>query len=97
MVVPLPIHDIADVALEIKPFHFYHDEVDRHLDATHMLLCWLRECRLTEGFIFRRFQAGDRISMENKPLVYRRSQRWVFQHHLIIRLKSILGNTSTII
>lgn len=69
MEVSFTIRDVADAPPEIKPFHFYHDEVDRHLDATHMLLCWIRECRLTDGFIFRRFQAGDRISIENKPLV----------------------------
>jgi hypothetical protein len=59
----------ADVVLEIKPFHFYHNTEERHLDPTHMLLCWIREGRIQEGFIFRRFMASDRISAENKPLV----------------------------
>jgi hypothetical protein len=59
----------ANDVLEIKPFHLYHNMEERHLDPTHMLLCWMRECRFHEGFIFRRFMANDRISAENKPLV----------------------------
>jgi len=55
--------------LEIKPFHLFHNLKERHLDATHMILCWMRECRITEGYLFRRFLAEDRISPENKPLV----------------------------
>jgi hypothetical protein len=61
--------NVRDVGLEIKPFHFYHNMEERHLDPTHMLLCWIRECRITEGFLFRRFMANDRISAEDKPLV----------------------------
>jgi hypothetical protein len=59
----------ANGLVEIKPFHLYHNTEERHLDPTHMLLCWMRECRIQEGFIFRRFMASDRISAENKPLV----------------------------
>src|SRR5271154_2261294 len=59
----------ANGLLEIKPFHLYHNTEERHLDPAHMLLCWMRECRVQDGFIFRRFMANDRISAENKPLV----------------------------
>jgi len=42
---------------------------ERHLDPTHMILCWLKECRITEGYLFHKFLAEDRISMNDKPLV----------------------------
>jgi len=61
--------NVSNVCLEIKPFHFYHNIEERHLDPSHMLLCWFHECRIQEGFIFRRFQAADRISGDDKPLV----------------------------
>ena len=54
---------------EIKPFHLYHNTQERYLDPTHTLLCWMRECRIQEGFVFRRFMANDRISAEDRPLV----------------------------
>lgn len=49
-----------------------------------MILCWIRECRITEGYIFRRFLVEDRISPENKPVVRSRSRR----HYSISKLTS---------
>ena len=54
---------------EIKPFHLFHNIKDRHLDPTHAILCWIRQCRIREGYIFRRISADDRVTSENKPLV----------------------------
>jgi hypothetical protein len=69
MEVPSQRYASTNDLLEIKPFHLYHNTEERHLDPTHMLLCWMRECRIQEGFVFRRFMASDRISGENRPLV----------------------------
>ena len=66
---------VTNDILEVKPFHLFHNLQERHLDATHMLLCWIKECHITEGYIFRRFLAEDRISPENKPLVTCRYKR----------------------
>lgn len=60
---------LLTMKIEIKPFHLFHDINQRYMDPVHILLCWIYESEITEGYIFRRFLTGDRISTENKPLV----------------------------
>jgi len=69
MEVVLQRFSVSNICLEIKPFHLYNNIEERHLDPSHMLLCWFCECCIQEGFIFHRFQATDRISVDDKPLV----------------------------
>ena len=55
--------------LEIKPFHLFHNPYEPHVDPVHAILRWMYEARITEGYIFRRVTADDRLSAENRPLV----------------------------
>jgi len=58
--------------IEIKPFHLFHNIKDRHLDPTHIILCWIHHSHIKEGYIFRHISADDRIIAENKPLIWPR-------------------------
>jgi hypothetical protein len=69
----------ANDKIEIKPFHLFHNSKERHLDPTHSILCWIHESRITEGYLFRRISADDRLTAEDKPLVFPRSQRHAFR------------------
>lgn len=42
---------------------------NRHLDVSHLILNWIKECRIISGYIFRRISADDRVTTEDKPLV----------------------------
>ena len=56
--------------LEIKPFYLYFNCKEPHLDPVHHLLRWIYESRLTNGPLFRKLDAQDRvIEVESKGLV----------------------------
>jgi hypothetical protein len=70
--------------LEVKPFHFFHNPKQLHLDPVHAILRWLRLSRIREGYLFRRISVDDRISPENKPLVWHRSKRLHFIANILL-------------
>lgn len=56
--------------LEIKPFifHVMPDEY-AHLCVVRAYLKWILVSSITEGYVFRKMRANDRIAEENEPMV----------------------------
>jgi hypothetical protein len=75
---------VTNTILEIKPFHLYHECDESYLDAVHALLCWIKESRIEDGFIFRKVLADDRVNiLENKLLVSALGTRLIFRVRML--------------
>jgi hypothetical protein len=61
---------LVQCATDIKPFYLHgFDESKSHLCPVKALAEWLDVCDHTEGYLFRRVLAGDRVDPESRPMV----------------------------
>ncbi|KAG2363600.1 hypothetical protein BDR07DRAFT_1483459 [Suillus spraguei] len=56
---------------DIKPFHLWVLPLDEaHICPARALAAWLRESKLTSGYLFRKVASGNCIAEANSPMVY---------------------------
>ncbi|KAG1885196.1 hypothetical protein F4604DRAFT_1574105 [Suillus subluteus] len=56
--------------LHIKPFHLWpFSSSEAHLCPVRALAAWLKESKVTSGYLFRKIASGDQISEANSPMV----------------------------
>ncbi|KAG1837856.1 hypothetical protein DFJ58DRAFT_734145 [Suillus subalutaceus] len=54
---------------DIKPFHLWpFSSSEAHLCPVRALAAWLKESKVTSGYLFRKIASGDRISEANSPM-----------------------------
>ncbi|KAG1878077.1 hypothetical protein DFJ58DRAFT_648563, partial [Suillus subalutaceus] len=54
---------------DIKPFHLWpFSSSEAHLCPVRALAAWLKESKVTSGYLFRKIASGDRISEANSHL-----------------------------
>lgn len=54
---------------DIKPFHLWpFSSSEAHLCPVRALAAWLKESKITTGYLFRKIASGDRITEANSPM-----------------------------